>query len=93
MDTKIHKLGTWEYWYDRSQQGWVAADYDLNHQNIPCQLAGSIFAYTKAEIERDIVDQTRFRADARAQELAELKEPFDPTIYKYPMIVEESEEK
>lgn len=91
MDTKIHKLGTWEYWYDRSQTCWVAADYDLNHQNIPCQLAGSIFANSKAQIERHITDETRFRADARAQELAELKEPYDPTIYTY-QIVEESEE-
>jgi len=61
MDIKIHKIGTWEYWYDRSCKVWVASNYTLNYQDIPCQLGESIFAYTKSEIERDIADETRLR--------------------------------
>ena len=59
MNIKIHKIDTWEYWYDRSQQSWVACNYLLNYQNIPCQIGESIFAYTKAEIERDIAHQIK----------------------------------
>jgi len=43
---KIHTIGNFQYWYDRSMQCWWGADYD-NEGN---QISDAEHAYTKQQL-------------------------------------------